>query len=347
MRDEFSLMVAPASEGNLRNTEGDIVVLRDGRLLLAWSDFYGGAEDNATARISAKVSADGGRSWSEKYTLQENVGKENVMSVSLLRERETGEILFFHGVKNDVDDLHFYVRASDDEAATWSDPLRITTEPGYHILMNDRAVQLTSGRIVAPMSWNAEIWREGASTTSTAWLSDDAGRSWTRSESSISCPQRGAMEPGVVQLNDGSLLMIIRTQMGQIWRSLSFDEGATWTDAEPMGVRAPEAPSTITRIPTTGDLLLIWNDTFEPGAGHGGIRTPLVSAVSSDEGRTWRNRRVLEDAPDRGFAYTSVTFHDDRALLTYWVHERFSESPLLHLKFRSLPIEWFYHTPAG
>ena len=34
-------IVAPATEANRRNTEGDLVVLKDGTYLLAWSDFYG------------------------------------------------------------------------------------------------------------------------------------------------------------------------------------------------------------------------------------------------------------------------------------------------------------------
>ncbi|MGC9318860.1 MAG: sialidase family protein [Armatimonadota bacterium] len=343
MPDDFGLIVAEATEQNPRNTEGDIVALQDGRLLLAWSDFYGGAADDAPARISAKVSDDGGRTWSERYTLQENVGDENVMSVSLLR-LDSGEILFVYGVKNSTSDLQFYGRLSSDEAGTWSDPVRITDGRGYHIIMNARVVQLPSGRLVAPICWRQEVLTRGSSGVAGAFVSDDRGRSWTRSESVIPLPKRGSMEPGVVRLRDGTLLMVIRTQLGQIYRSLSFDEGATWTPGEPMGVRAPEAPSTIARIPATDDLLLVWNDTFAPGTDHGGIRTPLVTAVSADEGRTWRHRRVLEDAPDCGFAYTSVTFDEDRALLTYWVHERYAEPRLIHLKLRSLPIEWFYHT---
>ncbi|MEA3402499.1 MAG: sialidase family protein [Armatimonadota bacterium] len=345
MPEDFGLIVAEATEQNPRNTEGDIVVLADGRLLLAWSDFYGGPADNAPARISAKVSGDGGRTWGERYTLQENVGDENVMSVSLLR-LDSGEILFVYGVKNSTSDLQFYGRLSRDEATTWSDPVRITDGRGYHIIMNARLLQLPSGLLMAPICWRDEVWTEGSSGVASAFVSDDRGRSWMRSEASIPLPKRGAMEPGVVRLRDGTRLMIIRTQLGQIYRSLSFDEGATWTPGEPMGVRAPEAPSTIARIPATNDLLLIWNDTFAPGTDHGGIRTPLVSAVSGDEGRTWRHRRVLEDAPHCGFAYTSVTFHQGRALLTYWVRQRFAEPRLIHLKLRSVTIEWFYHSQA-
>lgn len=343
MTDEFGFIVVPATPDNPRNTEGDIVVLRDGRLLLAWSDFYAGEmPDAAPARISAMISDDGGRTWSERFTLQENVGEQNVMSVSFLR-LDNDEILFFYLQKNSNRDLQAWMRVSGDDGRTWSDAVRVTDGIGYHIIMNARVIQLSSGRLVAPTCWRADVGDHRESSVATAWVSDNRGRSWRQSESRIALPRRGAMEPGVVELRDGRILMIIRTQLGQIYRAFSFDEGATWTDAEPMGVRAPVAPSTIARIPTTGDLLLIWNDTWVPDHPAGGIRTPLVAAVSSDEGETWRHRRILEDAPDRGFAYTSITFEEDRVLLTYWVHESGEGRHLLHLKFRSLPIEWFYH----
>ncbi len=62
MTDDFGFIVAEATAQNPRNTEGDIIELADGTLLLAWSDFYAGEmPDHAPARISAMISTDGGR----------------------------------------------------------------------------------------------------------------------------------------------------------------------------------------------------------------------------------------------------------------------------------------------
>src|SRR5688572_6061437 len=140
-------MLAPATATNPRNSEGDIVVLRDGKLLVAWSEFTGGASDDSKARIAAARSADGGRTWSPRFTLQENVGTQNVMSVSFLRSR-SGEILFFYGVKNSPRELYFMVRRSRDEAQTWTEPVRVMADPGYYVMNNARVVQLRSGRIL-------------------------------------------------------------------------------------------------------------------------------------------------------------------------------------------------------
>ena len=343
MPDDFSMLVAPATPENPRNTEGDIIELIDGTLLLAWSDFYDARmPDAAPARISAKVSHDRGRTWGERFTLLENEGVQNVMSVSFLRLQQSGDILFFYLRKDGPDDLHAMMRRSSDEATTFSDPVQCTREPGYWVVNNARIAQLSDGRLVIPAALHRNIdagERDGSATT---WLSDDEGRTWVRSESLLPLPGRGAMEPDVVELRDGRLLMIIRTSLRDIYRSYSADRGVTWSDPEPMGIGAPVAPSTITRIPATGDLLLIWNDCFRTDPDAEEMRTPLTAAISRDEGLTWEHARDLETARDLWFAYVSVTFVDDRALLTYWVDEHFEEPRLMHLKFRSLPIDWFY-----
>ncbi len=170
-------IVGPATETNRRNTEGDLAVLQDGTYLLGWSDFYGGARDDSAGRISAVRSTDGGRTWGPRFTLQENVGQQNVMSVSFLPLR-SGDILFF---------------------------------------------------------------------------------------------------------------------------------------------------------------LLIHNPTVRLGTGHSGPRTPLVAALSTDEGRTWSEPRAIESDLSAHYAYTSVRFHEDRALVSYYV----AHGGLLSLKFKSIPLAWF------
>ncbi len=347
MSDEFAYLVAPATPDNPRNTEADMVQLADGRLLLAWSDFYGGGmPDDAPARISAKVSDDLGRSWGERYTMLENEGAQNVMSVSLLRIA-SGELLFFYLRKNADDDLQLIVRRSADEATTWSDPVMVTDGTGYHVVNNARIVQLDSGRLVAPAAWNPGTWRElGEKRNAFAltYLSDDDGRSWQKGQSQIHLPGMGCQEPGVVQLRDGRLMMIIRNSLGTIHRSYSADEGATWSEAESMGIGAPVAPSTIVKIPSTGDLLLIWNDCFRDGPDSEAVRRPLTSAISRDDGETWECRRDLETEDPYWFAYVSVTFVEERALLTYWKQDRRPTPNMLNLQLRSVPVSWFYHT---
>jgi sialidase-1 len=148
------------------------------------------------------------------------------------------------------------------------------------------------------------------------------------------------MEPEVIERRDGSLLMLKRSQLNRNYAAISRDGGETWGDPEPFGPPAPEAPSTLRRIPTTGDWLLIFNDNVVPGAGHGGQRTPLSAALSKDEGVTWQATQDIETRDDQSYAYTSLIFVDDRALMSYYVSD--SATGWLSTRFRSVPVAWFY-----
>ncbi len=344
----FARDIFPATEQNPRYSEGSVLVLRDGRLLYATTEFSGSGSDFAKARIIAVESADEGRTWSTPRVVQENVGKNNVMSVTLRRLSPKavfdGPIGMFYLVKNSTTDLHVYLRVSADEGTSFGSLIRVTSEAGYHVLNNDRVTVLSTGRLVVPVATTRDV--AGASSFAcVCYLSDDQGKIWHRGQGSAQYPKRGAMEPEVLERENGRLLMHIRTQLGHIAVSESNDGGETWSEPRTWGVRAPEAPSTLRRIPSTGDLLLIWNDTFRQGEGHGGKRTPLTAAVSTDEGKTWSHRRDLETSDKLTFAYTSVVFHRGRALLTYYVRDE--ASGRISSRFRSVPIGWFYERSAS
>jgi len=323
--------------------EGDIVELENGRLLLAYSEFYGGTADHSAARIAGRISEDGGFSWGKPFELQPNTGEQNVMSASFLRLK-TGEIAFMYLVKNSNTDLHAYLKKSKDEARTWSDPVRVTDEPGYHVVNNDRLVQLGNGRMIVPACTYPDIGERR--NWSTVFFSDDAGASWERSKSRLSVAGSGSgmQEPGVVEMLDGDLLMFMRCDLGFIYQSRSADEGLTWSKPEPTSLWAPVSPSTLKRLPGTGELLVIWNNRdgypeYEPFSR----RTPLTSAISGDGGKTWKSTRNIEEDRTHTYCYTSVTFVGDRALLTYYLSEILPEGErvLANLKLRVMEIEWF------
>lgn len=331
-----SILLRPATPQYPRNSEGDIALLRDGRLLLVWSRFYGGGADDAAAEIAARVSEDGGLTWGAPFVVQHNDGAFNVMSASLVRGGNRDLLLFFLR-KNADDDLKAVVRRSPDEGETWSAETVVTREPGYHVMNNARVVRLRSGRLLAPVASSLDCsGREHY--RSVCYLSGDDGFTWRRGAGEVDLERRGAMEPGLVELKDGRVLMIIRTQLSAIHRSYSSDGGDTWSAPEPSGVAAPEAPSTIARIPSTGDLLLVWNNNADMSAGHSGRRTPLSTAVSRNEGLTWEHVRNLETDPNHTYAYTSVTFFDETVILSYYDQD----SSGLGLRVTRAPIRWLY-----
>lgn len=315
------MTVVPNTEEHPRNGEGDIIQLKDGKLLLAWTRFLKGGSDFSPAEIAAMTSSDGGKTWSEPYVLQPNVGGTNVMEVSFLR-LQNGEILLGYCVKDSEKSCSEYVRWSDDEAKTWSEPVRATNFEGYIGKNNDRLIQLRSGRILMPVygGWPNTIW-------SVCVYSDDNGRTWKRGEDVwVERTGYGADEPAVIELKDGRVMMIIRTALGHIYKCYSSDGGQTWTKPVAMELVAPNSPASIARIPSTGDLLIVWNNNPRE-------RCPLNTAISRDEGETWENIRTLEGGPG-SFCYTSIDFMDDKALLTYYAPGG--------LRLAIVPIRWFY-----
>ena len=332
-----------ASERNPRYSEGSIVVLRDGSLLYATTEFLGGGSDFSSARIVARSSRDGGRTWSAPRVLQEQTGRTNVMSATLRwLDEPPGDdtpLGMFYLEKNSESDLQVLLRMSNDGGRTFGEPIRVTDEPGYHVLNNDRVLRLSTGRLLVPVASTPDV-RKVNHFISHCWLSDDGGRTWRKGNGSVDLPRRGAMEPDVFELRDGRVGMIMRTQAGHIAVATSEDGGDTWGPSSAWSPKSPESPATVRRIPSTGDLLLVWNDTYREGAGHGGRRTPLTTAISRDDGRTWEHVRNLETDTEHSYAYTSLTFTDHRALLSYYVRDE--RSGRISSRFQSVPVTWFY-----
>jgi len=341
---KHELFLARSDKKYPRNSEGDLIELADGRLLVAWSRFYGGWEDHAACEIAARVSSDRGLTWSEPYVLQKNTGKQNVMSVTLLRLRKDNRIAFFYLAKNTDSDLRSFVRYSNNcKCGTWSGPVCATPAPGYHVVNNARVIQLNSGRILIPVSHCLDISKNYSEFKNFCFISDDSGRTWRQGKGKTGFPDTHADEPGLVELKDGRILMVIRCALGRIYYSWSGDGGDTWSEPQRTEIKAPCAPATIKRIPSTQDLLLIWNNNPLAEKAKWEDRTPLTSAVSKDEGRTWQNIKDIEQDPGYSYAYTSVTFIDENAYLTYYYWGRgkkgFEDTSL---KLNIIPVSWFY-----
>ena len=98
--------IAKADDTLVRHSEGSAVELKDGRLLLVWQEFRKGTKGDSDffpARLVAKTSEDGGRTWGGYRVLVEIApGDLNVYSPSLLRLRAVS-ILFAFLRKHDFE----------------------------------------------------------------------------------------------------------------------------------------------------------------------------------------------------------------------------------------------------
>jgi len=341
-----------------RNSEGSFVTLKSGRILYIYTQFYGGDRDESAARLVGITSDDGGRTWSPRpHTVVENTGT-NVMSVSLLRLQD-GRIALFYIKKESRIDGHPYVQFSADEAATWSAPQRVVKAPGYYELNNDRALQLRSGRLVIPVGSYRQKDTDVHTYASldfraiTLWyFSDDHGATWQESPQWLASPvpstREGLQESGVAELADGSLLGWFRTDLGTQYMARSADAGATWTPAAPSEMQSPTSCAGIKRLPGSDRLLGISNDHSDrwsipplaDAARNARRRTPLVSGISADGGRTWEQRKLLESDPDGWYCYTAIHFAGDAVLLAYCAGDS-KVGGLNRLRMRRVDLAWF------
>ncbi len=343
-------VLLPPGPNNPRNSEGDFIELDDGRILFIYTHFYGGSGDHDPARLAWRVSHDRGVTWSEEdEIIVEGEGDMNDMSVSLLR-LDDGRIALFYLRKNSLEDLRPLLRISDDEAETWSEPIEIITdEIAAYVVNNDRVIQTSSGRLVVPAALHqgedgSFLYRGKA----LCYLSDDNGETWRRSRTVLDMEQHpddetGLQEPGVVELSDGRLMMFSRTDRGSQYISFSDDEGDTWSPVEPSNIISPRSPASMKRIPSTGDLLLVWNDHSELDPElEGRRRTPFTVAVSKDEGKTWTHRQNLENHPEGWYCYTAIAFVDEHVLLGHVAGRRSTPGRLATTQITRFPVEWLY-----
>lgn len=360
-----------------KQSEGTAIALENGDLLFMYAEFFDTAllpeserpafspmrgsalGDDAYARINAITSRDGGRTWSApRLVVDDRDAQVNCISPALTRMPD-GRLLLAYSWRNsgnrDKAEAARRVRFSDDEGQSWSDPIRVTPDDGtYHTGCHDRAYTLSSGRVLLQCH---TLFPSVATKQMGVYVarSDDNGATWALSDVLTEPTTRYFEEGSLVERADGSLLMALRSSLGNAFFTESGDGGATWSTPRPSGVVAPMAPTLLTRFPGSDDLLMLWNSNYNPDDVLGGLRCPLLCAVSRDNGRTWGLPKALETDPAHWWEYPGVFFRGDEALVHYrrvirprrpedlartgfggWPDQR------CDLILARVPIAWFY-----
>ena len=308
---------------------GSVIPLNDGRLLWVW----GPGRSDPIDPVKANHSQDGGETWSSPADLVLDTGEPMlaVMDANLLR-LQSGELGLAMRSRAEVGtyegDYHASLTfsRSADEGATWSTPVQINPSGANAVFTNERSTVLKDGRIIVPfytsfgarpsgdektMHRYGEAFgsaERGGLSYSSVYYSDDEGRTWQRSRNEVIASLENGVkgsfsmgEPAVVELQDGRVLMLARTNLGRFFQSYSDDRGDTWYQAQPTGLACFPSPCNISRIPSTGDLLVIWNQLSAWEIRAGLYRHRLSCAVSGDDGLTCRNHRNLESLDDTSY----------------------------------------------
>lgn len=276
------------------------------------------------------VSRDGGRTWSEPRSLFPTGTKMTVSNErALLRTNDGTLIAAFMNLDERRwtwnDELHdapdamlpTYVMRSTDDGATWQQIQKMHDD--WSGCVRDM-IQTNDGRVIfTAMKMLHDPGRHAVLTYS----SSDDGVTW-RASNLIDLGGQGhhggVTEPTLVELRDGRVWMLIRTNWGEFWSGYSNNGGKHWQVLRPSGILASSAPGIMSRL-ASGRLMLLWNRPLPEGSdswplsGGDGLwseiavsnhREELSLSLSDDDGASWTEPVVLVKQPGKWLAYPYV-----------------------------------------
>ena len=297
-----------------------IVTLADGALLT----FEGNA---------AVVSRDHGVTWGERRAIRADLPVDapyanGVPGGTIMIVRTRDNVLVAVWRDRRIDDWDKVTREmganasgdvwtirSLDGGKTWTGPQKLFAGVCGHPPIN--LLQLRNGNLVVPI----QIYvNQPLRCVIRPYVSADNGKTW-RGGNIIDLGGHGhhdgAFEPSLVELRDGRVWMLIRTNLDRYWEAFS-DDGLNWRTIRPSAIEASSSPPYITRL-ASGRLILFWNRLYpegqksyerrsEPfsevaGSWH---REELSVALSDDDGATWTAPRIVAREPKKWLSYSYV-----------------------------------------
>ncbi len=294
---------------------GPFVRLNDSRLMIV--------EGNAV-----RISNDQGKSWSEARTIYAGSGPGIPSSARQIFKTVDGVIIVVWmdervlnwddatGEPGEDDHGDLWAIRSLDEGQTWVDRQRLFKGIIGHPPIN--IIQTKIGRIVAPVQF---YMRNPGRNVICTCSSADNGTTWKRSniiDLGGHGHHDGAVEPTLVELKDGRLWMLIRTNWDRFWEAYSDNQGLSWRVIQPSAIEASTSPGYLTRL-ASGRLVLVWNRLYPEGqnsfprrsgqfseAKASWHREELSIAFSEDEGATWTKPAVIVREKDAWLSYACL-----------------------------------------
>ena len=343
-----TVLYRPGDYGSRNYRIPAIITAKDGSLVVATDKRKHNIDDlPEDIDILINRSTDGGRTWSEPYTLVEGqgVGKGFGDCALVHTHDESGLLAAFVGGTGfwqgrPENPQRTYIARSYDNGQTWTEPKDITDELYGAKCQNEvsrtwwsaffasgNGLMTSTGRIMFVLAVrDTEAW----AACNYVVYSDDNGETW---HISGRASQRGD-EAKVVELADGRILMSIRHE-GERWYNISEDGGETWQ---------PETSAWTDLVATAcnGDIIRY---SSENEGGKNVLLHSLPCAesrknvtvyVSYDEGQTWPVSKCIVpyDA-----AYSSLCILPDHSIGLY-VEESDGDTLGYSMVFYNFGLKW-------
>jgi len=258
----------------------------DGTLLCAW--FGGTAEGESDVAIWLSECKQGRWSAPRKIAHLPQVPCWNPVLCTL----PSNEVLLFYKGGYTPLDWSGFLKRSFDAGRTWSQAEGLPA--GILGPIKNKPLLLADGTLLCGTS--VESYRRWG-----CWvdITPDGGRTWKKSQPiNVDGQLFGIIQPTLFFGTGGEIRMLARShQVGRVCAAGSCDDGVTWTPAVPTALPNPNAGIDAVNL-QDGRVLLVYNDCEEG-------RSPLNVAISSDGGKTWEMKLVLEDQPGE-YSYPSV-----------------------------------------
>lgn len=315
-----------------------------------------------------RKSSDKGVTWTPTKQITEP-NTRGFGDAAIVVDKKTGTIIVLYNGLNGFFDstptsrLCLYVIKSHDNGETWTTPIDITNfiygngcpdptrSKWYSVFITSgSATQLRDGRIMAAIVVRSQ--KTGMKFYNYAIYSDDFGETWKVSNNSpIEDKDEGGDEAKIIELNDGRLLMSIRTKNIRRF-AFSNDRGVTWDGPSATSILDPNCNGDIIRLTSVKDgfdkdriIHTIPYNTYPQ-------RKNVSVLLSYDEGQTWPVSKII-NAKMSG--YSSATIDQDGMIHVYYEE---NENPDVYdfnfnMSVASFSLEWLtdgqdsYKKPDG
>ena len=303
-----------------------IAVSRGGRLWAAW--YSGKTPGEIIERCPhsytvVSTSGDGGKTWKEVLAIDpDGPGPLKAYDPQPWVDPDGKLWVFWHQPSGQ----QAWAISADDaekEDPTWSQPRRITSG----IMMNKPAI-LSNGDWLFPVNQR----KSGTISLMKALASSDQGRTFTeRGTLEISYDLKPC-EPMMVERKDGSLWMLLRTNLG-IGESRSTDGGLTWSPLNVPAIKHTASRFFISRL-QSGHLLLVKHMGIDADPASEGKqqRRKLTAFISKDDGQTWSSGLMIDDRYP--VSYPDAQQVADGTIHLIWDYNRSKEQEILMTTFR-------------
>lgn len=269
------------------NHASSIIALPDGTLLVAWG---AGTEELATdTRIVLSRRAAGSTAWTNPVVVADKPGRADANPVLFRAPGGVVWLIYVEMFGATFCESVVMAQTSADGGATWTSPCPML--PTVCTLVRNHPIVLQSGR------WLLPAYVQGV-YASQFWASDDDGRTWWPGDAYLTLPENN-LQPAVVERSDGSLFALARRSgdAAYTWAMESTDCGRSWSLHVRDDLPNPNSGLDLLRL-TTGEFVAAYNDSAT-------TRTPLVVALSTNEGRSWSSARIIADGPPQ-LSYPSL-----------------------------------------